>query len=223
MQVLPTNDELSELQIQHRQSWRGITILILTLCLVVLLSILITTQKDLQKFAKNAKISREQNAQSIIIKGWELFDQKQYLEAENLFKNCIHIAPGHAEGYRALGTLYMHEKKYIKARDIYRKLTRLYPQNAQYSISYAEALYSAGELFEAALIAEKALEMNDQLISEYEILMAGIHFQEGNKELAYKSFKSAYSRTGPLVIEAIQTTPWFNNLKAFKPSNTQVH
>lgn len=86
---------------------------------------------------------------------------------EEMFLNAIKKDPNNKQAYEGLGRLYLQEKNWIEAEEIFRFLVNLDPAKDTYHSNLALILYSLKRFRDAAAEYEKAIEINNKVPSRW--------------------------------------------------------
>lgn len=105
-----------------------------------------------------------------------LFNQENYIDAENKSHAFMEKYPDEFFGYRAYGSILVQNKKYMQAIDVLRKGLDLTDQDPEIFNSYALALCNTGKPAEAIQYYEKALAINPNYAEAYNNM--GIAYQD---------------------------------------------
>ncbi|MBI2356279.1 MAG: tetratricopeptide repeat protein [Candidatus Doudnabacteria bacterium] len=156
--------------------------------------------KDLKPPAKlRAPVEKVKKAFRIRIRSHE--DEPEWLPeatdslrdgqtAETMYLEAIKKDPQNMEAYENLGRLYLQEKNYIEAAEIFEYLTRFDPGKDTYFSNLALSLYSLQQYPQAAAAYEKALSLNNKIPARWVNL--GLSFMaQGEYGKAIKAITNA--------------------------------
>jgi len=100
---------------------------------------------------------------SLIHEAEECLQNEEYEQAEDLFISAISLDSKSAPAYRGLGDAYLAKKELEEARQTYRFLLRLEPDDDSVLVKLAEISESQGDLEEAIEYYQQASLVNDAL------------------------------------------------------------
>lgn len=107
------------------------------------------------------KIRSHENEPSSLPEAAELVESA--LSAEALYLKAIKNDPQNKEAYESLGRLYLQEKNYSEAEEIFEYLAKFDPGRDVYFSNLALSFYSQQKYPQAASAYEKALNLNNKI------------------------------------------------------------
>ncbi len=110
---------------------------------------------------------KEQQKNQLVAQAENCLRQKDYDQAEELFISIISIDPKSAVAYRGLGDTYLAKNQKEEARQTYRFLARLEPDDDSTLVKLAEIAESQGDLEEAIEYYQQTVLINDMFASRF--------------------------------------------------------
>lgn len=95
--------------------------------------------------------------QSELQRGWQIHQQRQFVEAENIYRNVLQRSPNDANAWCFLGIALHDQRQYASAVECYRKALGLNPNfpialnNLGNSLRYVNCIREADECFQKAI------------------------------------------------------------------------
>ena len=96
----------------------------------------------------------------LVKNGYELIAEKNYADAEIVFKKALTVSRVESRVYAGLGDIYFEDKRYNDALAQFQRAIDLSPANGEYRIKQAKIYYSKGQLQEAIKSYQQALEID---------------------------------------------------------------
>ena len=119
------------------------------------------------------------------------FGQQDFLRAIEQYEKSISLSEGFAPAYNILGYAYRQVEEYAKAEQVFRKYTRLIPNDPNPYDSYAELLLKMGRFDESIANYRKALSIDAGFTASKVGLIMNVLYQ-GRKESALEDAKKLY-------------------------------
>ena len=117
--------------------------------------------KTKQKKTVENKEENEQKITQLILEGEQELKLGNYDKAEELFISAIKIDAKSAPAYRGLGDTYLAKKSIEEARQTYKFLIKMEPEDDSVLVKLAEIAESQGDLEEAISYYQQAVLVND--------------------------------------------------------------
>lgn len=123
-------------------------------------------------------------------KGLEAYRKGDRLEAYEDYNRALEIEPGRPEVLNNLGVLYLEEKQYAKARDLFQQVVEKSPGYARCHLNLAGALWGLGNRDEAIQEARTAVELDQRDVNAH-LTLASFFLATDRKEEAADQAKRA--------------------------------
>jgi Flp pilus assembly protein TadD len=111
-------------------------------------------------------------------------------EAENAFREAIHLDPRHAGAHGNLGVAYAQQRKLPEAEAAFRLAIRLDPVNATMYVNLATCLMQQGRAAESEEWARQAIQLNPQLAEPHRLLGSALEARRWDEAAEY-AFREA--------------------------------
>jgi tetratricopeptide (TPR) repeat protein len=123
----------------------------------------VKTKKEIEAIPEE----KDEKLKQLIYQAEESYKTEDYDGAEDLFISAISIDPRSAVAYRGLGDTYLAKKSIEEARQTYRFLARLEPDDDSAFVKLAEIAESQGDLEEAIEYYQQAVLINDSFSKRF--------------------------------------------------------
>ena len=101
-----------------------------------------------------------QTAQSYVEVGKGLLQQGCFEEALSNSHKALHFKANYFEAHHLIGEIYSKQQRWNECAEIYRKVIKLHPQNAQAYVSLGDALRNGGKTAQALKVCRRAERLN---------------------------------------------------------------
>lgn len=106
----------------------------------------------------------ENNLQNLLNSALELFNKKDFAEAEKIYKQILDIDKKNAEAFCALGTINAIRKKYSEAINYFNITIKLQPQNYYAYNNIGTIFYTFENFTKAIEFYSKAISINSNYL-----------------------------------------------------------
>lgn len=129
-------------------------------------------------------------AEQELRRGWQIHQQKQYAEAEQIYRSVLSQHPSNGNGWCYLGIVLHDQRKYAEAVDAYRAALKLNPIFPVALNNLGNSLRYIGEFVEADRSFQRALELKPDYLNAFKN-RGTLHVWTGNLELGLSYYAKA--------------------------------
>lgn len=130
------------------------------------------------------------SADTELQRGWQIHQQKNYIEAERIYRNVLKTAAGNANGWCFLGIALHDQRKYREAVDCYENALKIRPEFPIALNNLGNTLRYVGEVERADAAFQKAIDLKPDYFNAYKN-RGTLHVWTGGIEKGLKYYAAA--------------------------------
>ncbi len=128
--------------------------------------------------------------QNELLRGWQIHQQRRFADAEHIYRNVLHQAPGNAHAWCYLGIALHDQRQYAGAVEAYRKALQLQPEFPIALNNLGNSLRYEGEADEADDCFRKAIELKPDYLNAFKN-RGTLHVWNGNLQQGLGYYQQA--------------------------------
>ncbi|MFN3191635.1 MAG: tetratricopeptide repeat protein [Aureliella sp.] len=131
------------------------------------------------------------SVQQELSRGWQLHQQqKDYAQAETIYRNVLSLYPNDANAWCYLGIVLHDQRRYLEAVDAYRDAIRLQPNFPIALNNLGNTLRYTGDIDEADASFQRAIDLKPDYLNAYKN-RGTLHVWTGNLALGLQYYEQA--------------------------------